>query len=263
MYKNCSNLVLQLGKERLIDHIGSVSSPHEMLTVMYMLGGNKDVQLRTEEEASVMLQSMDPVQTYRLLYLLALNKSKNYQLVTKARKQLCSRPINLDMTKLKNLFFTCGVLAINEQKMLHEMSVNLVDLLERESETDTSGITIPVLLSCSRIGWNFNRLTNLIMKDVADVVNEEKTITDMQKASIVISLGHFNLVEYKNLGSKLAGLLNILKSTKPGLWLNVVHSMACMKISTRDSVHEVLSETFYQPLLDDLKGETYLFILHH
>ncbi|XP_045210468.2 uncharacterized protein LOC123561866 [Mercenaria mercenaria] len=246
--------VYEMGKQRLLEIIGNVSSPQELLMAMYLLTGNKEAQVRLEEEASIMLQSMDSVQTYKLIYLLGLNFSKNKSLVGRASKQLGSRPINLDMIKLKNLFFACGVLRINDQNLLREMSVNMLDFLKNEGHFIDSDISLSVLLSCSVIRWNYKSLTNKIMKKLSEDIDSCLNHPNNKLYSLVTSIGHLNLIEHSDLGLKISEHL-VSKGVRQGNLLNMHHSLACIQKADNGSVLELLQPAFYQPLLDSLKDQ--------
>lgn len=242
------------GKKRLVENIDSISSPEEMLSVMYLLLGTPDIQVKVEAEASVMLPSMDPIQTYRLLYLLALNKSKNSLLINKARKHLCSRPISLDVQKLQNLFFACGVLKIQDKGLLQEMSENALDLMRDEEVSTDINFAVQLLISSSRLGWNYKPLTTVFMHKVGDFLSQNKKIQN-QVPSIVTSVGHLNLTEYADLALSLMDSSVALKQTKPGVWLNVVHSLACLGKCDTSLAEDILKPEFYRPLLDSFKGK--------
>lgn len=248
--------VHMIGKKRLIETIENVSSPGELLSAMYLIDGRDNAWPRIEEEALIMLQSMDTVQTYRLIYLLALNRSKNVALVSRAKKHLYSRPINFDVLKLKNLFFACEVLRMKDPRLLNEMSVNMIELLEKNPSIRKSNICFPVLQSCSMINWNNKKLTNLLVKSLSetdDSVDGNK-MKDSTHVSVLMSLGHFNLVQFGDFGLKLAESVKSGNKLKPKDLLNVVHSLACLQKCERQSVEEVLSRTFYSSLEDGMKN---------
>lgn len=255
----------QMGKKRLVESIDNVSSPGELMSLMYLIDGKDEAWPRIEEEAQIMLMSMDTNHTYRLLYLLALNRSRNIKLINKARKHLCSRPINLDAVKLKNLFFACDVLRINDPNLLKEMSANMLDILQNDSNGIEKSISLPVLQSCSKISWNYGKLTDLILKDIDEKIHNVVSVkkpTDLELANVVMSIGHFNLKQYGDLVHKIMELLKSGNPLKPVHWLNVVHSLTFIQKCDKGIIQDILAPDFCFSLEQSMKGERHVFILH-
>lgn len=226
-----------------------------MLSVTYLLLSKPEMKSRVEEELYQMLPTMDPLQTYKVFYLLALNKSRDVDLIHKAKLQLLSRPISLDLKKSANLLYACDSLRLLDKMLLQEICLNVIDCLSKSEDVSLSDV-LPILTSCSRMGWNYVLLTDMIMKIIENSsINVTKLQYREKLASVVVSAGHLNLPQYGDICIKLANRLQSLKSENPGLWLDVVYSLACIRMAELNDVKAVLNTDFYKALLDNAKGE--------
>jgi hypothetical protein len=216
---------------------------------------NTDAQQRVEQEALAMLHTMDCYETYKLLDILVKNKSLNFTLMHQARQHLFSRPITLNFPQLRNLLFIFSSLQVNNPSELKEISINILEFLESKFIPISNSHLVAVLLSCSKLGWNYTQLSNKIINELNNDEELFKTESDKVLTNLLVSLCHLNLETYKDFGRKIADHLisnnNITKNSQ----LEIVSSLACLKIAEKNDVLQVLQPDVYQPILDSLRGK--------
>ena len=217
---------------------------------MYLVK-DTETQRRAEEEVLNMLEALDCVQSYKLLKLLVQRNSSNFSLIQKVKTQLFSRPFLLDAQQLKNVFFICSSLHEQNPGHLKELSISMLDSIK--SSNVSSSTLIAVLHSCSKLGWNYKTLSAKIMENLSSDDNMLENTDSKTLASLVMSVCHLNLDE--QFACKIARHLILEKMVDANSHLDIIKSLASIKLAEKDEVLLVLQPAFYQPILDRLKGK--------
>lgn len=241
----------------LVNSIDVIETPSELESVMFepvMVEVTTNPQLleKVEKKAMTLLDLMNPVELYRLLYFLTLNKhAQSFELIYNIKTKLLARPISFDKIKLRNMFFACCVLKVYDERLLTAMSENLIDVLSNSVFQDQKTVAFPVLKSCFRLGWRHEELMDLLMKMVETVSTE---FTPAERLSLIDGIGHLKLNESDKLVVELISDMSEFKNKKPELHLKIVRAFAIMRQVDGDMITAVLQKDFYNGLIQSLKG---------
>ena len=178
------------------------------------------------------------------LCLLGAKKIRNSPLIKAMVNRLQQTPLYFSSKQLKDLFYACSSLSVNDQTVLKNLSKNLLQVMSSTAEAKS---LYPILISCSRLGWKhydvITALTNEVIKLFSQNLLEKNKLV-----SVIVSLGHLNWDGDIESLDTMMGALEKLQKDLPLKWLDVVWSLAVLKRATMDMVHGVLTDDFCQSL---------------
>lgn len=248
-----SDVLFQEAHNKLVSCISIIDNPGLLYDVMFEVNMSPQVLQNFEKKAMQLLDLMQPVDLYRAFYFLARNnRMKSHMLISAIKTKLISRPISFDKLKIRNMFYACSVLRVYDERLLTALSENLIEVLLGDENLDIKkSVALPVLMSCYRLGWNYQELTGLLMK-ITEA--SSATLTQVEKLNLLNIIGRFKLKECEKLVLELIEDSTKLKESHPDLFLQTVQAFAIMKCADADMVMQVLHEDFYSPLMASLKG---------
>lgn len=242
--------------------VKKIDSPIVLKNVIFQLNVNSNPEAieHLELKALELMDSFQPNHLYSFLYFLARHQSNrrvhNSKLMFELKKKLLSRPINFDRIKLKNLFYACSVLKVNDERLLTALSENLIDTLLNDdySVEDRKSVMLPVLMSCFKLGWNHTELTGLLMKTVETLIED---LSPAERVALLSGIGKLKVEESEKLVMKLRSDMTTIKTSDPELYIETVKAFSVLRKADQHMVQEVLSEGFYGKLLNKLSGKCF------
>lgn len=215
---------------------------------------NSSVIQQLQGKAMLTSAQMSIGDVKRMLYLLALKKIHNTPLITVLLHRLKNLDFHFKAKDLKNLFFACSALSINDETLMAGLSKNLMQISQNvTNETDVKHLC-PILISCSRLSWKNEDIIAVLVNQMLKLLR--MNLLDQNKlTSVIVSLGHLNWKESDLLIDLMLEKLKGLKEESPLQWLNVVWSLAILEKASIDHVLGVLTDDFCQQIEHLIQGK--------
>jgi len=241
-----------MATEKLLSAV-QVAKGADLVDILVKLNDHPRLRHVLEDLVIKNVSKLSQLALYRLLHLQVGRKQLNTQLIAVVKKQLASMKLEFKLPQLKNLFYTCASLKINDKNLLNAMAENLDIIVKFETENVKSNL-LQILRSCSYLGW-VNKVIVDIVRDklLSSLFNDD--ITESQRHDIVVYLGKLNLGEdFGDIVKELVVDLSGLKKSAPSQWLDLVSAQVNLRQPDAETITAVLQPDFYRPLLEQYKG---------
>ena len=216
---------------------------------------------RLEDRALDLVETATPKELYRIIYLLSRQRHRNTPLIRAVVYHLNKTSLaSLSTVQLTNLVYALCILRVYDTTILAKISAEL----GTKRGDMTVKLASSLLASFSRLRWKESSVTELIL-DVVDgnldvskdagSLNKGKVLDSLDvsdKVSLIISLANLNVDTPRSraMVEKAVGDGDVqgLQQSSPLLWLDVVWSLAVLRMLDGSSASSVLAEDFWRNL---------------
>ncbi|KAH3826148.1 hypothetical protein DPMN_128044 [Dreissena polymorpha] len=233
--------------------IEQLLTPSELIEHLQMEHSNPSIHQKLEAMALKMADKMSPEELCKLLHWHTVKShKKNSFLISKLKENLASKPFKLSLAQLKNLFYTCATLKINNKELLTKMTIAFEkQITEERTSGDMSGIILRVLKSCSFLGWRHEAFSRVVSSNIqGNLFSKELGVSDM--TSLVLMLGNLNMTEFGPMAAEMLEDLGAVWEHSPSTWLELVRALAMLNQATPEMLAKVLQPVFYERLMKNL-----------
>ncbi|PVD37322.1 hypothetical protein C0Q70_04321 [Pomacea canaliculata] len=223
---------------------------------------------RLEERALDLVEQASVKELYRILYILSRHRHRNMSLIRAVSYHLNKSDLSdLSAVQLSNLLYACAVLKVFDTPLLEKTSL----ALQTKQRELTPKLAQSVLTSMSLLRWGHSQTVQYMVDQLNcrnwssalfhsddECVSKTKDIPlslslgRADRVAIVMSLANLN----KNnpmcceLVHKVIATPDVseLQKSSPFLWLDVVWSLAVLKLLNANLAASVLTEDFWGSL---------------
>ncbi|XP_052804978.1 uncharacterized protein LOC128234651 [Mya arenaria] len=242
----------KVATERLLELVENAGA-NDLIDTMFRIHSHPHLGPLLDDIALKNLSEFSTTSLYQLLYMQAKSPKKNKILVSALKQKIASQDMDLSLTQIKNMFYACASLKIHDKALLSSLSQNLEIKASYEKDNNLLSILIPILKSCSFLGWRHSAITNIVSKKIKSSLFDEE-LTFNQKHDLVFYIGKLNLAsDFGVLASEFVMDLTELETSKPSKWLNMVTSLVSLDRADEEMISKVLQPKFYNSLFEELK----------
>lgn len=241
-----------------------ISRPKDVLYLMYTCEDQKTEFLsKLEEKALDVCEYMSDKELFRTVSLLSKRNCRNMPLLKKISYYLATKELNLGLTQLQNLLFSCVNLRLYNKRLLGNITDSILgNVADLNDPVKASGL----LKSFGLLRWDKAELIDALAQIV---IAEVGTVNSEALVNLILACGtidHLPPCVAQNLGDLLERLKGIETDNKR-LWLDIVWSCVVLKIATADMIASVLEREFIDSVTgrclmdnDILKSLLFLFL---
>ncbi|XP_076436977.1 FAST kinase domain-containing protein 4-like [Babylonia areolata] len=246
-----------------------LTHPKDIIFLMYVTQGAPLSQVlveRLEDRALDVVEKASPKELYRVIYLLSRQGHRNTPLIRALVYHLNKTSLSsLSAVQLTNLVYALCTLSVFDAALLSKVCAEL-----HAKQADlTAKLVSSLLTSFSRLRWKDGGMLNMLVNvlegkavsatppssgshgvegGAVSVQSDVDSLEASDKAGVVLSLANLNMdsAQCRELVGRVVGSEGVqgLRQSSPLLWVDVVWSLAVLRLADAASVASVLSEDF-------------------
>lgn len=216
-----------------------ISNPKDLVTLLYLtLQNSPRLSEKLEDKALELAEDMSPKELYRVAYLLAKKRHRNTPLLRAITYHLNKTKLLLSTVQLTNLLFACSTLNVRDTNLLEKISAGIRQK-GNQGQLNSPSLLASVLHSLANLRWQSPLTLDTVYQLVEKNLDEFKS---KDLVTVLLAAAKLNYVSplSTTLLPAIAKRLSSDKELEKRLWLDVVWSMATLKLLTQEMASSVL-----------------------
>ncbi|XP_064618001.1 FAST kinase domain-containing protein 4-like isoform X2 [Liolophura sinensis] len=227
-----------------------ISNPKDLITLLYLtLQNSPRLSEKLEDKALELAEDMSPKELYRVAYLLAKKRHRNTPLLRAITYHLNKAKLLLSTVQLTNLLYACSTLNIRDINLLEKISAGIRQK-GNQGQLNSHALLASILHSFANLRWQnpltLDTLYELVQKNL-DGFNSKDLVTVLHTAAKLNYVSPLSMTLLPVIAEKLSSNKELDKR----LWVDVVWSMATLKLLTQEMAASVLSPELFLSVAGD------------